>query len=173
MGTNAVPMPVPGYGAPGRAVTRHPHEDELYYLIFFVFMVAACTGVRFPLGEIAGISDVTTSTQRGCKAAFVLWRLSLPPPGCVSCSKAAAVSRSGQAAQLEMCSSWVLSLLSFSLTLLCYKAHLRDGQPPPSSFVLTPHWLCCFQKSQGPAWKLISIFRVIVYWTSQEYTTGQ
>lgn len=53
LGTHVVSMPVPGCGVPGGVATRLVHEDELYYVIFFVcFHGGSLHRCMFPFGIV-------------------------------------------------------------------------------------------------------------------------
>lgn len=101
---------------------------------------------------------MTTSTQRGFKAALVLWPLSLPPLVHESCSKTAAVSQSTQAAPSEMCSWWLPSLYFFTPSKGALQSTFErcSGSPvllPPGSV------LCAVSrraKVQAGSWFLFS-----------------
>lgn len=127
LGTNDVSMPVPDYGAPGA-------YEEIYCVIFFVYFHGSrlhrCT---FPFGLVC--------RDLWCNNFYtVLLCTGLPSVHHQVMGATQAVYQIGQTAQMEMCSSWLLSPLSFLPPLkLCYKAHLKDVQASPHP----PYsWLC-------------------------------
>lgn len=131
LGANAVSMPVPGYGAPGGAATRPVREDELYYVIFFVhFHGGSLHRCTFPFGIVCRDfwhDNFYKKRMQSCSCA-----LASQPPTTRLWELLQGFSLTNRSGSTEMCSWWLLSLLSFSPAVkLRYKAHLKDVQDPP------------------------------------------